>query len=96
VSPSSTSDVAMTAETALVLSDVNHERRRQVRKWGEQHHDDAWWCVIEMEELGEVAKEVFDGYSLGSNDPNYVARLREELVQVAAVAVAWVEDIDSR
>lgn len=74
--------------TNEVLEDVAVERLRQLAKWGDQHHDDAWWCVIEAEEFGEVAREVYEKAP--------ASRLREELVQVAAVAVAWIEDIDSR
>ena len=42
------------------------------------------WCDILHEEMLEVAAE---------KDP---AKLREELVQVAAVAVAWIEALDLR
>lgn len=38
-----------------------------------------------------LLEEVFEG--LAEEDP---AALRKELIQVAAVAAAWVEDIDSR
>ncbi len=75
-------------DTYHVLGDVREERRRQLDKWGDQHHPDSWWMVIETEELGEVARAIFDGEDL--------LKIREELVQVAAVAVAWIEDIDSR
>lgn len=42
------------------------------------------WAAILLEEVGEALSE---------SDP---AKRRAELVQVAAVAVAWIEDIDSR
>jgi NTP pyrophosphatase (non-canonical NTP hydrolase) len=76
-------------------NDVAVERIRQIEKWGDQRHDDAWWCVIEMEELGEVARAVYerDTQTTRKRDTD---QLRDELVQVAAVAVAWIEDIDSR
>jgi hypothetical protein len=46
------------------------------------------------EEVGEVANAVLEaGYGNSASDD---AHLREELVQVAAVAVAWVEAIDAR
>lgn len=83
---------------------------RQDIRWGEQNHPDGTglteddtrvarvkalndhyvaedsltWRDILLEEVYEVFAET---------DP---ARLREELVQVAAVAVAWVEAIDRR
>ena len=71
---------------ARVLADVQAERRRQTDRWGVQHHADYRWLSILTEEVGEVAKAI--------NDEEDIAALRAELVQVAAVAVAWVEDID--
>lgn len=58
------------------------ERVRQLNKWGSQHHDDPWWLVIETEELGEVARAIFEkGHVL------------EEATHVTAVGLAWMEDI---
>lgn len=67
---------------------IDAERERQIRKWGDQ------WApgviapptklVILTEEVGEVAKEILEGTE---------ADLRKELVQVAAVAVAWLESL---
>lgn len=71
--------------TRDVLDDILVERRAQDEKWGEQNHDPAWWMVILMEEVGEVARAIFEGDEVG-----YVA----ELVQVAAVAVAALESYD--
>ena len=93
------------------IAEVHAERLRQDAKWGEQNHPDGtsdhWlaranaetaqtranekafrdeltWLDILREEVEEAAAEV---------DP---AKLRTELIQVAAVAVAWVEAIDRR
>lgn len=44
------------------------------------------WADILVEEVAEVVAAVY----------KTPADLREELVQVAAVAVAWIEDLDSR
>lgn len=68
-------------------------RQRLFAEWRDeqrQRTDDmaeagqTWWSDILLEEVFEALSE---------NDP---AALRKELVQVAAVATAWVEDIDSR
>ena len=93
-----------------VLSEVRGERARQDEKWGEQNHPDGsgsdlqrylaeqerdycqrafavgrgTWRDVLAEEVAEALAEA---------DP---ARLRAELLQVAAVAVAWVEAIDRR
>lgn len=70
-----------------VCHDVMTERMRQFKKWGVQDHDEDRWMVILMEEVGEVARAIFD-----ENPDNY----REELVQVAAVAVAAIEAFDRK
>jgi hypothetical protein len=94
-----------------VLSEVSKERDAQDILWGEQNHPNGtggWlsqeqadmarrqckyaaahggttWRLILDEEVAEAAAE--------GNDAQ---RLRRELLQVAAVAVAWVECIDRR
>lgn len=89
--------------------DIDAERQRQIAKFGDQHHRDgtsigneSWaeharancqqaadegatsWAGILYEEFTEAMAE---------EDP---AKLRAELVQVAAVCAAWVADLDSR
>lgn len=81
-------------ETNSVLSEVQEERRRQDKKWGEQNHTPPEWLSILGEEFGEVCKAVceahFSGYESTGNWENY----RTELIQLAAVAVAMVECLD--
>lgn len=71
------------------------ERLRQEERWGGSHGWGEGSCssltlpdivkaAVLGEEAGEVQRAVLD------RDPN----LKEELVQVAAVAVAWLESID--
>jgi hypothetical protein len=92
------------------LAEVADERERQDDRWGEQNHDDGTggkydvilrdaarnacqreaeaghptWRSILFEEVTEAFAET---------DP---AKLRAELVQVAAVAAAWIEAMDRR
>ena len=86
---------------ANVLHEVADERYRQDRRWGEQNHSPAYFFAILAEEHGEVAKEVVE-YTFDEADgiidgaPEVLARLRSELVQEAAVAVAFIEAIDRR
>ena len=68
---------------------INEERQAQDDKWGTSQHDDSTWLAILVEEVGEASKEVLCG---GSR--NRAAELRDELIQVAAVAIAWLEQID--
>jgi len=90
-----------------VLEEIAAERRAQDAKWGMQDWQsgtsEAWaaacaaskarcdeadgagvptWAMILEEESLEVLSET---------DP---VKLREELIQVAAVAVAWIESLD--
>lgn len=70
-----------------VLKAVAHERSAQHLKWGQQDHSDGDWCLILMEEVGEAAQDALKGH---------LQLLRQELIQVAAVAVAWIEALDRR
>lgn len=93
------------------LAEVRAERARQDERWGEQNHPDGThdcqdtrayadmareWCQSAAEAgqvtwqhiLNEEVAELF-----AEEDP---AKLRTELIQVAAVAVAWVKAIDRR
>lgn len=86
------------------------ERIQQDERWGEQNHadgtGDVYWKVVaedakrvceaargrgEMTYQHVLDEEVCEAFA--ESDP---VRLREELVQVAAVAVAWIEAIDRR
>jgi NTP pyrophosphatase (non-canonical NTP hydrolase) len=72
------------------LESVLIERARQNLKWGQQDRDPITWSVILSEECGEFAQSAlhdrFGGHA--------AAGLREEAVQVAAVALQIVECID--
>jgi NTP pyrophosphatase (non-canonical NTP hydrolase) len=68
------------------------ERKHQDAKWGEQNHDDYTWLAILAEEIGESAQAVLHDTFGGSAS----GTLRGELIQAAAVLVAWLENIESR
>lgn len=68
-----------------VLMQVLDERIKQERKWGPQNHDPLKWNAILGEEFGEVSKAILE-----KDMNNY----REELIQVAAVAIAAIESLD--
>jgi NTP pyrophosphatase (non-canonical NTP hydrolase) len=80
-----------TTNRDLVYEDIDKERARQDEKWGWSPDDgvtimsgpDVHAKVsVLAEEFGEVAHAVLEG-----DDAN----LEDELIQVAAVAVAWLE-----
>lgn len=99
------------ARLSYAEGSIRRERYAQDAKWGPQNYPDGTgistqdrdmaashkrkvddaasngtltWRLILLEEVAEAFAE---------NDP---AKLRAELVQVAAVATAWIEDIDRR
>lgn len=51
------------------------------------------WLGILAEEFGEAAKEINDYFFRPTSDAQRT-RIREELVQTAAVAVAMIESLD--
>lgn len=76
-----------------VLGEVEQERLKQNKKWGEQNHHPAEWLMILGEEVGEANKAALEtNFKYPENDgwKSY----REELVQVAAVAIAMIESVD--
>ena len=73
--------------TADILKCVEAERGRQDEKWDEQSYDFHLWLTILMEEVGEVARAVWDEHE---------EHAAAELIEVAAVAVAAVEDFYRR
>ena len=83
----------MSSPTYRVLIEVEEERNNQDRKWGEQNHEHYRWCAILGEEVGEVSEAVLKADPEEGEGGAFI-RIREELIQVAAVAVAWVESYD--
>lgn len=75
-----------------VLNEVNAERDRQDRKWGEQNHSPAHWLMILGEEVGEANKAALEAHFKGKDLSEY----RAELIQVAAVAVSMIECLDRK
>jgi NTP pyrophosphatase (non-canonical NTP hydrolase) len=75
-------------DTVRILVQIGAERARQDDTHGRPHErrysDDRWLRVL-VEEVGEVARAIEEGDGAG---------LKRELVQVAAVAVAFLEAID--
>jgi NTP pyrophosphatase (non-canonical NTP hydrolase) len=81
---------------AAIYAAIDAERVRQAEKWGPPHPwgqgdcssllvDETVKVAVLAEECGEVARAVLDARH---------GDMRRELVQVAAVAVAWLEAFD--
>lgn len=75
-----------------IYSEITTERDAQDAKWGSQLHSMPVWSAILTEECGEAAEGALRVEFHGEED--HLAHLREELVQVAAVAVHIIEKID--
>lgn len=90
------------------LNDIVRERLAQDEKWGRQNHPNGTGMLGDRERANSARHvcEVMFRNGMGSwrdilheeveeafaeHDP---AKLREELIQVAAVALAWVENMD--
>jgi len=71
--------------TREILQKVANERIRQDTKWGVQNHGPFVWLAILLEEVGEAAKAALEGSSF---------KYQDELIEVAAVAVAAVESLN--
>ncbi len=71
-----------------VFDAIREERRRQDEKWGaDRDQNDMIWLTILIEEVGEVAQSILQKDWIGAT---------MELVQCAAVLVAWMENVKRR
>lgn len=92
-----------------IIQDITQERARQDAKFGEQNHPPQDWLAILLEEVGEFARAHMEVYYIQPLPEGASAEaaaswradvdakrrhVREELVQVAAVAVAMLESCD--
>lgn len=76
-----------------IIEEVSRERARQACKWGHVRRRSLFlWTTILAEEVGEFARAAHDAKYGGRG----AGRARSEAVQVAAVALAIVEDLDRR
>lgn len=89
--------------TERVLDDITRERLRQEElvqrgkfKWTCADHRGSGLepekLAVLAEEFGEVARLITE--TIIDPDRRDIGKLRAELIQVAAVAVAWVESLD--
>lgn len=93
-----------------ILEEISSERYAQDARWGEQNHPDG--TNIDNTHLAMIKRDMNDKNNATGGDMTWkdileeefleamaeesTDRLRTELIQVAAVAVAWIECIDRR
>jgi NTP pyrophosphatase (non-canonical NTP hydrolase) len=81
------------------IQSIIQERTRQDAKWGQQNHEPMAWMGILGEEFGELCEAVNETHF--NNGPEARKKggyenMRAEAVQVAAVAVSFIEALDRR
>lgn len=88
-------------KTSKVLDEVFREREKQDTKWGQQNWSGPEYLMILGEEVGEANKAYLEQYfPLKGPQPDKsvvvpdYSEYRNELIQIAAVAVAMVECLD--
>jgi NTP pyrophosphatase (non-canonical NTP hydrolase) len=79
-------------DRSAIYGDIDAERDRQEATFGSQLHPWPTWAAILAEEAGEVAEACLQAHW---QEDGGLEHLREELVQVAAVAVQMLEKLDS-
>ena len=77
-------------EIQSIFLDVLRERKRQDDLFGQSNQNDFVWLAVLSEEVGEASQCALHK-EFGGNE---AGNLRTELVQVAAVAIAWIENLD--
>ena len=83
----------MVSSTTAVLLQVADERKRQEDKWGQQNHDPFTYLAILGEEFGEACQVAVQATMEPDKNTTW-DDYRDELIQIAAVAVAMVECLD--
>ena len=72
-----------------LLTLVAAERELQDERWGIQsHHDDTWRDILD-----EEVQEVLEYLGIDRGNVDRSTDMAKELIQVAAVALAWAEDL---
>ena len=105
------SEMPNTPGLAHHMAEVDAERQRQLKKWGDQNHPDGTGITDAQTELADHARAACQqAFAEGNGSWAHIlmeevreafaekdpAKLRTELVQCAAVIQAWISDIDRR
>jgi NTP pyrophosphatase (non-canonical NTP hydrolase) len=81
-----------------IIKKIIAERKRQDDKWGKQRHQfNSQWMTILTEEVGEVAECVCKTEVSPVNKrvvKRQLKNMEKELIQVAAVAICWLESVE--
>ena len=80
-----------------ILIDIINERMRQRHMHGDQNLNPVEWVSILTEEVGEAAQRANQVHFKENGNPDKsLLEFRTELIQVAAVAVQIIENLDKK
>ena len=77
-----------------IIYEILDEIKHQHEKWGGQNHHPYEWIAILGEEFGEVCKAAYEAGTNGFKNKGNWNNYRNEIMQVAALAIAMIENID--
>jgi NTP pyrophosphatase (non-canonical NTP hydrolase) len=77
-----------------IITAIINERDRQDKKWGEQNHRIEKWVPILGEEFGELCEAINETIFYNGSDKGGYENMRNEAIQVAAVAVGFLECLE--
>lgn len=72
----------------LVLGMIHDERKRQVAKWGVQHHRCREWLMVLAEEVGELAAAVTEREP--EDDDGEARAVEQALIELGGRARRWI------
>lgn len=89
---------------------VDDERQRQIRLWGPQPLPDGAGLLVTVQQADIARQNCDDAFKAGDGTHAHVlfeeayevlaetdpVKLKEELIQLAAVCAKWIADIDAR
>lgn len=80
-----------------IIDKIYKELDRQQNKWGEQNHHPYKWLAILIEKIGkasEASLEAFPFKEKLNTEEYWLNKYREELIQVAAVAISAIDSLE--
>lgn len=86
------------ANNLYILKQIKNERDRQIKKFSDKRpYSNLDWLAVLAEKFGEVAGDVCkrEVPPEANNSNELRGGIKTELIQCAAVCVAWVEALDN-
>ncbi len=87
-------DASMSGKTEIVLKQLLMERISQIKRFGVQDLHNYIWLSVLTKQIGDVAKILSTHKSLSELDDFVKIKLYDEIVEVAATAISWLENLN--